>query len=122
MGAATIPHRTTPHTTPHTTAGTGRWDLRGVLGVLFLAAGAVDAIFMGFALLLWILEPEAAPSRDAVIALPVMALVVLTAATAVRRRLADANRSADLLASTTRWWALFALLLSVPAILIISSL
>lgn len=125
MGATTIPHATGPQAPGPDAGDTTRrsgWEARSIIGTLFLATAAVDGVFVGIAALMWILEPTSAPSWDAVVALPFLALAVLTMATVVRRRLPDDNRSADLLAATARWWSLFGLLLSVPAMLIIRSL
>lgn len=94
----------------------------GKAAVAFLAVAAVDGLLLGLLTLVWILDPATAPSLRAVVATPLMALLTLGVAGRARRAVPGHQRGADLLVSTARWWSLFALLLAVPAILIVAAL
>lgn len=117
MGATTYPHsdtistRTADRTIDESKVATG-----------LLAVGAVDALLLGLLTLTWIFDPATAPSWTLVLATPLMALATLRVPSLLHARVAHPDRAGDLLVSTARWWSLFALLLSLPAILIVGSL
>lgn len=115
MGAATYPRTDTLSRTDRTVN-----EAKVAIGLL--TVGAVDAVLLGLLTLTWILEPEAAPSWTLVLATPLMALATLRVPGTLRGRVDAGNRAGELMVSTARWWSLFALLLSLPAILIVGSL